>query len=167
MNPAESLRIGQGWDIHRLVPGRPLLLGGVVIPSDKGEEAHSDGDVLLHAVIDALLGAAALGDIGSHFPPSDSQWKDASSRLLLTQTCRLLGEQGFQILNLDTTVILERPKLRPRIDAIRSTLAEDLQLPKTQISVKAKTCEKTGPVGRGEAVEAQAAVLIMQRAARR
>ena len=154
------IRVGSGWDLHRLVEGRPLRLGGVEIPSPKGEEAHSDGDVLLHAVIDALLGAAALGDIGTHFPPSDSRWKDADSRHLLRLTLALLTREGWQIGNLDCTVVLESPKLGPHKETIRQTLAEDLDLPVTAVSVKAKTKEGVDAAGRGEAVEAFAAVLI-------
>ncbi len=155
-----NLRIGQGWDLHRLTAGRPLILGGVTVPFDKGEDAHSDGDVLIHAVIDALLGAAALGDIGTLFPPEDAQWKDASSRRLLSSVHRKLSGLGWEIINLDSTVILERPKLRPHIAAVRKNLAADLALPMDCVSVKAKSCEKSGPVGRGEAVEAQASVLL-------
>jgi 2-C-methyl-D-erythritol 2,4-cyclodiphosphate synthase len=154
------IRVGSGWDLHRLVEGRPLWLGGVNIPSPKGEEAHSDGDVLLHAVIDALLGAAALGDIGTHFPPSDSQWKDADSRHLLRMTLNLLKREGWHIGNLDCTVILETPRLGPHKETIRRTLAEDLGLPVDAVSVKAKTKEGVDAVGQGEAVEAFAAVLI-------
>jgi 2-C-methyl-D-erythritol 2,4-cyclodiphosphate synthase len=154
------IRVGSGWDLHRLVEGRPLWLGGVNIPSPKGEEAHSDGDVLLHAVIDALLGAAALGDIGTHFPPSDSQWKDADSRHLLRMTLNLLKRKGWHIGNLDCTVILEAPRLGPHKETIRRTLAEDLGLPVDAVSVKAKTKEGVDAVGQGEAVEAFAAVLI-------
>lgn len=154
------IRVGSGWDLHRLVEGRPLWLGGVNIPSPKGEEAHSDGDVLLHAVIDALLGAAALGDIGTHFPPSDSQWKDADSRHLLRMTLNLLKREGWHIGNLDCTIILEAPRLGPHKETIRRTLAEDLGLPVDAVSVKAKTKEGVDAVGRGEAVEAFAAVLI-------
>jgi len=154
------IRVGSGWDLHRLVEGRPLWLGGVNIPSPKGEEAHSDGDVLLHAVIDALLGAAALGDIGTHFPPSEERWKDADSRHLLRMTLDLLKREGWRIGNLDCTVILESPKLGPYKETIRQTLAEDLGLSQEAVSVKAKTKEGVDAVGRGEAVEAFAAVLI-------
>ncbi|MDC7220371.1 MAG: 2-C-methyl-D-erythritol 2,4-cyclodiphosphate synthase [Spirochaetales bacterium] len=154
------MRIGQGYDIHRLVEGRPFILGGYSIPSDKGCDAHSDGDVLIHALIDSLLGALALGDIGSHFPPSDMKWKDADSGKLLIHVLSLIKEQGWETVNIDTTVILEAPKLRPHIDRIRSSLAELCQLPLECVSVKAKTKEKQDAAGQGLAVEAQAIALI-------
>lgn len=153
-------RVGQGWDIHRLVPGRPLILGGVDIPSDLGELGHSDGDVLYHAIIDAMLGAIAAGDIGRHFPPSDSRWKDACSGDLLARTVVILSDAGWRVTGLDSTVILERPRLAPLVDDIRSSIAEALGLPIGAISVKAKTHEGLGPVGRQEAVEAQAIVMV-------
>jgi len=155
------MRIGQGYDIHRLVTGRPLILGGVTIPSDKGEDAHSDGDVLIHAVIDALLGALAEGDIGTHYPPSDSRWKDADSRVLLRETVNRVQRAGYMIGNMDSTVILERPKLGPFREAIRQTLAEDLNLPLNCVSFKAKTKEKQDATGQGYAVEALAAVILL------
>ena len=158
-----EIRIGQGYDIHRLIKGRKLLLGGVEIPFEKGEDAHSDGDVLLHAVIDALLGAAAAGDIGTHFPPSDAQYKNISSRELLRRTALVLQKSGFTILNIDATVIIEKPKIRPYNLEIRSNIAEDLNLTTDAVSVKGKTAEKTGPVGKGEAVEARAVCLIQNR----
>ncbi len=154
------MRIGMGYDIHRLVEGRPLVLGGVTVPSPKGEAAHSDGDVLIHALIDALLGAVAMGDIGTHYPPSDAKWKDADSRDLLRDTLKRITAAGYSVGNVDCTVILESPKLGPHREAIRQTLQEDLKIPLDCISFKAKTKEKQDAAGRGEAVEAQAAVLL-------
>lgn len=157
------MRIGQGCDIHRLVEGRPLVIGGVTIPFEKGEDAHSDGDVLIHAMIDSLLGALAQGDIGTHYPPSDPRWKGVDSRRLLRETVARVEEAGYTIGNIDTTVILERPKLGPHRESIRKTLQEDLGIPLGRISFKAKTNEKQGPVGRGDAVEARAAVLLLKK----
>lgn len=154
------MRVGQGYDIHRLVPGRPLVLGGVTVPSESGEEGHSDGDALLHAVIDALLGAAALGDIGLHFPPGDPRWAGAPSRLLLERVRRMLEAEGLTPVHLDCTVILEQPRLRPWVDPIRAQLAADLGLPLARVSVKAKTKEGLDAAGQGRAVEAQAVVLV-------
>ncbi len=154
------MRIGMGYDIHRLIEGRPLIIGGVDIPSEKGEDAHSDGDVLIHALIDALLGAIAQGDIGTHYPPSDMKWKNADSRDLLRDTLTKVAEAGYTIGNVDLTVILEAPKLGPHREIIRQTLQEDLKIPLDCISFKAKTKEKVDAAGRGEAVEAQAAVLL-------
>lgn len=156
---APPFRIGEGWDIHKLTPGRRLMLGGVEIPSDRGEEGYSDGDVLLHAVIDALLGSAALGDIGLHFPPGDPEWKDADSRILARKTRDLVRRSGWKPVNLDCTVILERPKLAPYREAIRSSLAELLDMDPKAVSFKAKTMEGLGPVGEGRAVEARAVLL--------
>lgn len=156
------MRVGTGWDVHRLGTGRKLILGGVVIPSEKGEIAHSDGDVLIHAIIDALLGALAKGDIGSHFPDSDPCYQDISSTHLL----KLVLEQDlppYHIVNLDTTIILQRPKLREHIDAIRANLAQVLQLEMHRVSVKAKTAETIlGELGSGDAIIAQASVLISE-----
>ena len=154
------MRIGTGWDLHRLKEGRKLMIGGEHIPFHSGEEAHSDGDVLIHAVIDAILGAAALGDIGTHFPPSDAQYKDISSLVLLKTTVGLLTEAGYQITNLDATVILQEPKLKPFIGNIREKLAEALTLNIDRISIKAKTKEKVDATGEGKAVESIASVLI-------
>ncbi len=154
-------RIGTGYDIHVLVEGRPLLIGGVEIPFDRGEAGHSDGDVLIHAVIDALLGAACLGDIGRHFPPSDPAFKDISSRILLGRTRELLRKHGYRIGNIDATVILQRPKLLPWIERIRAALAGDLGISAEAVSVKAKTKEGVDAAGEGRAVEAHAAVLIV------
>ena len=157
------MRIGQGYDIHRLEIGRPLIIGGVTIPSEKGEAAHSDGDVLIHALIDSLLGAIAQGDIGTHYPPGDSRWKDADSRRLLRETVARVNEAGYRIGNIDTTVILERPKLGPHRENIRQTLQKDLKIPLDCISFKAKTNEKQDAAGKGDAVEAQAAVLLLKK----
>lgn len=154
------MRIGTGWDIHRLKEGRKMMIGGVEIPYHLGEDAHSDGDVLIHAVIDAILGAAALGDIGTHFPPSDAQYKDISSLLLLEKTLDLLTKAGYRIINLDTTVILQEPKLKPYINKIREKLAGSLTINIDRISVKAKTKEKVDATGEGKAVESIASVLI-------
>ncbi len=154
------MRIGTGWDLHKLKEGRKLMIGGIDIPSPLGEEAHSDGDVLIHAVIDAILGAAALGDIGTHFPPSDMQYKDISSLVLLEKTVELLTEAGYRIINLDSTVILEGPKLKPYINSIRAKLAEALSLNIDRISIKAKTKENMDATGEGKAVESIASVLI-------
>lgn len=155
-----EFRVGEGWDVHRLVEGRRLLLGGLEIPFERGELGHSDGDVLLHALIDALLGAAAIGDIGAHFPPSDARWKDADSLLLLARTVALVAAEGWRIVNADCTVVLERPRLRPHVEAIRARVAAALGLEVGRVSVKAKTAEGLGPIGSGEAVEARAVVLI-------
>ena len=152
------MRIGNGYDIHVLVPGRPLMLGGIRIPSDKGEMAHSDGDVLIHALTDAILGAYAKGDIGSHFPPSDEQWKDADSRTLLSM---VLDECRPAFSNIDCTVFLEKPRLREHIDIIRESLSRLLSLDVDRISVKAKTAEKCfGELGSGDAVVAAVTVLV-------
>jgi len=153
------MRIGTVWDIHPLVPGRKLLLGGVEIPHDRGESGHSDGDVLLHAIIDALFGALAIGDIGTHFPPSDDRWKDISSIELLRSALDLLD--GHTIGNIDCTVILQRPKLMPHIDAIRNSIASVCNIPYASVSVKAKTAEGLlGELGAGNAVIAQVVVLL-------
>lgn len=153
------MRIGQGWDLHRLEKGRPLIIGGVTIPFEKGCAAHSDGDVLIHALIDALLGAAAEGNIGILFPDSDPQYKNADSRELLRETVKRLSPR-WKTVNVDTTVVLQAPKLNPFIDEMRSRLAADLNLDTAAVSIKPKTHEKIGSVGRGEAVEAFVSVLI-------
>lgn len=158
-----QLRIGQGWDVHRIAPGRPLILGGVTISSEFGLEGHSDADVLSHAVTDALLGAAALGDIGMHFPDTDPRWKDSDSLRFLRHARDLAVAQGYEIVNVDSTVILERPKLKDYRTAIREKLAETLHLQVDQVSVKFKTAEKLGPVGEGRSAEAQALVTLAYR----
>ncbi len=155
-----NFRVGQGWDIHRLAPGRALMLGGVEVPSDLGEVGHSDGDALFHAIVDAMLGAVAAGDIGRHFPPSDPRWKDAPSRVFVERAVEILAEAGWRVVNVDSTVILERPRLAPLADDLRASIADALGLPVDAVSVKAKTHEGVGPVGRLEAIEAQAAVLV-------
>lgn len=155
-------RIGIGNDTHRLVAGRPLILGGVRIESDRGADGHSDADALSHALADAILGALCEGDLGVHFPDSDSQWKDADSLQLLARVCWLARERGFCLVNADATIMLERPKLREHIGPIRETLANTLQVDAGCISVKAKTGEGLDAVGRGEAVTVQAIVLLEQ-----
>jgi len=155
-------RIGIGNDTHRLVAGRPLILGGVRIESDRGADGHSDADALSHALADAILGALCEGDLGVHFPDSDSQWKDADSLQLLARVCWLAHERGFHLVNADATIMLERPKLREHVDPIRETLASTMQVDIGCISVKAKTGEGLDAVGRGEAVTVQAIVLMEQ-----
>ncbi|MGN8225153.1 2-C-methyl-D-erythritol 2,4-cyclodiphosphate synthase [Gracilimonas sp. BCB1] len=154
------MRIGYGYDVHRFSEGRKLMLGGVEIPHDKGLLGHSDADVLLHAITDALLGSLALGDIGSHFPDTDPEFKNVDSRELLRKSYELIKEKGYRLGNLDATVIAEQPKLRPYIDDIRKTIAEDLGCSIDDISVKATTSEKMGFAGREEGIIAQAVVLI-------
>jgi 2-C-methyl-D-erythritol 2,4-cyclodiphosphate synthase len=153
-------RTGLGWDNHRLVRQRPLILGGVTIPSEIGLEGHSDADVLAHAITDAILGAAALGDIGTHFPDSDPRWKGADSLQFLKHAVELARKAGFELVNVDSTVILERPKLKDYRTAIRETLASTLGLTLDRVSVKFKTSETVGPVGEGKSAEAQAVVTI-------
>jgi 2-C-methyl-D-erythritol 2,4-cyclodiphosphate synthase len=155
-------RTGQGWDVHRLVPGRPLILGGVSIPSEFGLEGHSDADVLAHAITDAILGAAAMGDIGMHFPDADPRWKDCDSLVFLRQAQAMAVARGYHIVNVDSTVILERPKLKNYREAIRQKLADALRLDLDRISVKFKTAEKVGPVGEGRSAEAQAVVSLQR-----
>jgi 2-C-methyl-D-erythritol 2,4-cyclodiphosphate synthase len=157
-----EVRTGLGWDVHRLALGRPLVLGGVTVPFELGLEGHSDSDVLAHAIADAILGAAALGDIGMHFPDSDPQWQGCDSLVFLRRAKELAEEQGYRIVNVDSTVILERPKLKDFRDAIRERLAEALELEKDRISVKFKTAEKMGPVGEGRSAEAQAVVSLQK-----
>jgi 2-C-methyl-D-erythritol 2,4-cyclodiphosphate synthase len=153
-------RSGLGWDVHRLAPNRPLILGGVAIPSDLGLEGHSDADVLAHAITDAILGAAALGDIGMHFPDTDPRWQGAGSLMFLAHARDLARARGYRIVNVDSTVILERPKLKDYRDAIRRQLAATLELDVDRVSVKFKTAEKMGPVGEGRSAEAQAIVTL-------
>jgi len=155
------LRIGEGWDIHALVPGRKLVIGGVEIPFERGLLGHSDADVLLHAITDAVLGAAGLGDIGRHFPDTDEHFKGADSLVLLVEAVRRVRERGFQVGNVDSTVIAQAPKLAPFIAAMRNRIAEALDLSPDQVNVKAKTAEKLGPVGQGLAIEARAIVLLV------
>lgn len=153
-------RIGIGNDVHRLVAGRPLVLGGVRIESERGSDAHSDGDALTHALTDAILGALAEGDLGFHFPDADDQWKNADSMELLARVVWLARERGFKIQNVDATVMLERPKLREHIDAMRESLAKGLNIEIACVSVKAKTGEGLDAVGRGEAISVQAIALL-------
>jgi 2-C-methyl-D-erythritol 2,4-cyclodiphosphate synthase len=154
------MRIGQGWDSHRIEQGRPLILGGVEVPSEFGLAGHSDADVLFHAVTDAVLGALALGDIGSHFPDTAEQWKGAASARFLEQALNLANKQGYHLANIDSTIILERPKLKDFRSKIRESLAHAVGLPVSCVSVKFKTAEQVGPVGEGRSCEAQAVVLL-------
>ena len=155
-----TIRIGEGWDVHALVAGRKLIIGGVEIPHSVGLLGHSDADVLLHAITDALLGAAALGDIGKHFPDTSADFKDADSWLLLQRTVHLVANKGYRIGNIDSTVIAQAPKLAPYIDAMRARIAAALSMDVADVNVKAKTAEKMGPVGEGKSMEARAVVLI-------
>jgi 2-C-methyl-D-erythritol 2,4-cyclodiphosphate synthase len=157
---SKSSRIGIGYDIHRLVEGRKLVLGGVEIPFEKGLLGHSDSDVLTHAICDALLGAAALGDIGTHFPDSDPRWAGVSSLEFLARVVEIVTEAGYRVANIDATVLAERPKLRPHIQAIRESIATVLRIDIDQVNVKAKTNEGLESVGRGEAMAAQAVALL-------
>jgi 2-C-methyl-D-erythritol 2,4-cyclodiphosphate synthase len=156
-----NLRIGEGWDVHALVPGRPLILGGVRIPHPLGLLGHSDADVLLHAITDALLGAAALGDIGRHFPDTDPAFGGADSSILLAEAARRVRAAGFAIVNLDSTVIAQAPKLAPHIAAMVAQIAQTLGLAPDQVNVKAKTAERLGPVGQELSIEARAVVLLV------
>jgi len=158
--PVTQLRIGEGWDTHALVPGRRLVLGGVEIPHERGLLGHSDADALLHAITDALLGAAGLGDIGRHFPDTDERFRGADSVVLLQEAMRRVGEQGWKLVNLDSTVVAQAPKLAPHIEAMRSRIAQALALAPDQVNVKAKTAERLGPVGMGQSIEARAVVLL-------
>ena len=154
------MRIGQGYDVHALAKGRKLILGGVTIPFEKGLSGHSDADVLIHAVCDALLGAAALGDIGRHFPDSDPKYKNADSRALLREVGGKVREAGFSIANLDATIIAEAPKMALHIGAMVANLAADLEIRPDQVNVKAKTAERLGAIGRGEGIAAEAIALL-------
>lgn len=157
-----NIRVGQGYDVHQLVEGRDLILGGVNIPFEKGLLGHSDADALLHAITDALLGAAGLGDIGSHFPDTAAEFKDADSRVLLREAYQSVQALGWKVVNVDTTVIAQKPKLAPHIPAMRANIAVDLGLPENCVNIKGKTNEKLGYLGRMEAIEAQAAVLLIK-----
>lgn len=154
------IRVGQGGDIHALVAGRKLIIGGVLIPHERGLLGHSDADVLVHAIIDALLGAAGLGDIGRHFPDSDERYRDADSRKLLRATREILSLAGWRIVNVDSTINVQRPKMAPHIPQMVAHIADDLQVPKACINVKAKTAEGLGLVGREEGISADAIALI-------
>lgn len=155
------IRVGQGWDTHALVEGRPLILGGIRIAWDKGLLGHSDADVLLHAITDALLGAAGLGDIGRHFPDTDPQFQGADSVQLLVEAAARVRAQGWQIGNIDATIIAQAPRLAPHLPAMGERIAAALALSPAQVNVKAKTAEKMGPVGEGQSMEAQAIALLM------
>jgi len=157
-----EIRTGLGWDVHRIAPRRPLILGGVTVPSEFGLEGHSDADVLAHAITDAILGAAALGDIGMHFPDTDPRWKGCDSLVFLKHALQLAAERGYTIVNVDSTVILERPKLKDYRTAIRERLAQTLGLELDRVSVKFKTAEKVGPVGEGRSAESQAIVTLQR-----
>jgi 2-C-methyl-D-erythritol 2,4-cyclodiphosphate synthase len=162
----QEFRTGIGYDLHRLAEGRRLVLGGVEIPFEKGFEAHSDGDILFHAITDALLGAAGLGDIGELFPPTDPQWKDADSTVFLKQARELIESYGYGVANVDAVVVIERPKILPYRDQIRKRLAKILGIKADHVGIKAKTSEGVGPIGRGEAAEAHAVVVISRSAER-
>lgn len=155
-----NIRVGEGWDVHALVPGRKLMIGGVHIPYDRGLLGHSDADVLLHAITDALLGAAGLGDIGTHFPDTDERFKGADSAALLAEAARRVRDAGWQLGNVDSTVIAQAPRLAPHIAAMRAAVATALGVAVDQVNVKAKTAEKLGPVGQGLSIEARAVVLL-------
>lgn len=155
------VKIGYGYDIHRLTPERRLVLGGIDIPFEKGLDGHSDADVLLHAITDAILGALALGDIGSHFPDTDPAFRDADSRVLLREVMNTVREQGYAVGNIDATVVAERPKLLSYINHMRHNIAQDLGVTKEQVSVKATTSEKIGMIGRGEGISAAAVCLLV------
>jgi 2-C-methyl-D-erythritol 2,4-cyclodiphosphate synthase len=154
------MRIGQGFDVHALVPGRKLIIGGVHIPNAKGLDGHSDADVLLHALCDALIGAAAMGDIGGQFPDTDARYKNASSRALLREVSALVQEAGYRIINIDSTIIAQAPKMAPHIPEMVNNIAADLGLSRGQINIKAKTTEGLGFTGRGEGIAAEAVVLL-------
>ncbi len=161
-SPIPALRIGEGWDVHALVPGRPLIIGGVHVPHSMGLLGHSDADVLLHAITDALLGAASLGDIGRHFPDTDERFKGADSSTLLLEVARRVRAEGFEIANIDSTVIAQAPKLATHIPAMQQGIAATLGLLLSQVNVKAKTAEKLGPVGQGLSIEARAVALLFR-----
>lgn len=155
-----DLRIGEGWDTHALVPGRRLVLGGVEVPFERGLLGHSDADVLLHAITDALIGAAGLGDIGRHFPDTDARFRGADSIALLAEASRRVRAGGWRLVNVDSTVVAQAPKLAPYIETMRSRIAQALEIAPAQVNVKAKTAEKLGPVGMGQSIEARAVVLL-------
>ena len=157
---SEQWRVGQGWDVHALVPGRDLIMGGVTIPFSKGLLGHSDADVLLHALIDALLGAMGKGDIGEHFPDTDPQWKNADSKKLLSTVAQSLRQEGWQVVNVDSTLVAQAPRLASHLPLMRETVAGLLGTDPQRVNIKAKTAEKMGPVGQGQSIEAQAVVLI-------
>jgi 2-C-methyl-D-erythritol 2,4-cyclodiphosphate synthase len=158
-----TIRIGEGWDTHALVTGRPLVLGGITIPHTHGLLGHSDADALLHAITDALLGAAALGDIGKHFPDTDATFKGADSVRLLQEAAKRVRAAGWDVGNIDSTIVAQAPKMAPHIDAMRQRIATALGLALEQVNVKAKTAEKMGPVGEGLAIETRAVCLLVKR----
>ena len=155
-----TIRVGEGWDVHALVPGRKLVIGGVHIPYERGLLGHSDADVLLHAITDALLGAAGLGDIGTHFPDTDERFRGADSAVLLAEAARRVRDAGWALGNVDSTVIAQAPRLAPHMAAMRASVAAALGVAVDQVNVKAKTAEKLGPVGQGLSIEARAVVLL-------
>ena len=159
------MRIGFGYDVHRLVEGRPLVLGGITVPHPRGLDGHSDADALLHAITDAILGAAGLGDIGAHFPDTDAEWEGADSRVLLRKAMDAVQDMGYDIGNIDATVVIERPKLRPHIDAMREQIADAVSAPLHDVSVKATTSEKMGFVGVEDGAAAYAVALLVPREA--
>ncbi len=156
-----NLRVGEGWDVHALVPGRKLMLGGVDIPHTSGLLGHSDADVLLHAITDAVLGAAGLGDIGRHFPDTDARFKGADSSALLAEAMLRVRERGWELVNVDSTIVAQAPKLAPHMPAIQAGVAPALGVANDQVNVKAKTAEKLGPVGMGQSIEARAVALLV------
>ena len=160
MSAGMNFRIGEGWDVHALVPGRKLILGGIEIPHTSGLLGYSDADVLLHAITDAVLGAAGLGDIGRHFPDTDAQFKGADSSVLLTEAMRRVRERGWELVNVDSTIVAQAPKLAPHMAAINASVAQALGVATDQVNVKAKTAEKLGPVGMGQSMEARAVALL-------
>jgi 2-C-methyl-D-erythritol 2,4-cyclodiphosphate synthase len=155
-----KVRVGEGWDVHALVPGRKLMLGGVEIPYERGLLGHSDADALLHAITDAILGAAGLGDIGRHFPDTDERFRGADSLALLKEAASRAKAEGWQVGNVDSTVVAQAPRLAPHIEAMRARIAEALGVAPGQVNVKAKTAEKLGPIGQGQGIEARAVVLL-------
>ena len=156
----QDMRIGYGYDVHKLTSGRPLIVGGVTIPHDKGLAGHSDADVLLHAICDAMLGALALGDIGKHFPDDDQEYRDIDSRVLLRKTNSLVTQQGFSVNNIDATVVAQKPRMAPHIQLMRSNIAEDLQVEEGRVSVKATTSERLGFEGKQQGLSASAVELL-------
>ena len=157
-----NVRIGEGWDVHALVEGRPLIIGGVSIPFEKGLMGHSDADVLIHALIDAFLGAAGLGDIGRHFPDTDAQFKGVDSSVLLEHAHKLIKDRGWNLVNIDSTITAQAPKMAPHIPLMIERLSSVLNIDKERINIKAKTAEKMGPVGLGQSIEARAVVLLFK-----
>jgi 2-C-methyl-D-erythritol 2,4-cyclodiphosphate synthase len=157
-----ALRIGEGWDVHQLVEGRPLVLGGITVPHTHGLLGHSDADALLHALTDALLGAAGLGDIGRHFPDTDAAFKGADSAVLLAEAARRVRAEGWELVNVDSTIVAQAPKLAPHIPSMRERIAQVLGIEPERVNVKAKTAEKLGPVGEKKAIEARAVCLLCQ-----